>query len=277
MRLGALAVVVVGGCGRIAFDPLGDGSENPAAPWSAPEEWAISPSGDDPALSQDMLEMYLNTGSVDLVRTTRASKADVWSASAVVSELDVAAAQASPELSYDGLTLYFGSGRVGSLGSKDLWMSTRASLGAPWGVPAEIAELSSTLAEHPGCLSVDQLTIVLDSNRVAGTDDDLFIASRTSITAAWGAPTLLASLDVPGFDDESPCLTADGLGLYFDSNRSGLATLYFAQRQSSSDDFGTPVVIDVMDTGAPQYDPWVSADGHDLVFYSGGSMWHSTR
>ena len=44
----------------------------------------------------------------------------------------------TPEISRDGLSLYFASTRPGGLGATDLWVSQRASVDAPWGAPVNL-------------------------------------------------------------------------------------------------------------------------------------------
>ncbi|MEM9659462.1 MAG: hypothetical protein AAF961_13975, partial [Planctomycetota bacterium] len=41
----------------------------------------------------------------------------------------------APELSADGLTMFFAAERPGGFGSADIWFSTRASVGDPWSDP----------------------------------------------------------------------------------------------------------------------------------------------
>jgi hypothetical protein len=273
-----VTLIVASGCGRFAFDDRPSDTGVTVGAWGVPEQWPLSIGGDDPTLTSDLLEMYINVNSADLYRTTRATTADAWQPATLVAELDVTQDQSTSELSADGMTMYFASGRTGSLGAKDIWMTTRATASDPWDPPALIVELSSAEAEHPGCLSSDQLTIVFDSHRLANTDDDLFMATRTTPADAWGAPVELTALNVVGANDESPCMSADGLELYFDSNRGGKIALYLARRANRSDEFAAPEVIDYLVTqAANQSDPWVSPDSHDLVFASGSIMWHSTR
>ncbi len=42
------------------------------------------------------------------------------------------------DISADGLSLYFASFRSGTLGSSDLWVTTRASVVDPWGAPVNL-------------------------------------------------------------------------------------------------------------------------------------------
>lgn len=84
-----------------------------------------------------------------------------------------------------------------------------------------------------------------------------------SCTGAWGEPTLIASLDAAGEDDD-PSFTADVLELYFASRRPGgpLATnLWRSVRASRDDEWGAPTLVPGI--GAVNT-PHVSGDGLSL-------------
>src|SRR6476659_3739462 len=49
-----------------------------------------------------------------------------------------ASTEQGPALSADGLSLYFYSGRSGGVGSDDIWVSQRASVNDPWGMPVNL-------------------------------------------------------------------------------------------------------------------------------------------
>lgn len=44
----------------------------------------------------------------------------------------------SPSIATDGMSLYFGSARVGNIGFVDIWVSHRSSLSASWGQPENL-------------------------------------------------------------------------------------------------------------------------------------------
>ena len=65
-------------------------------------------------------------GHIDIWTSTRQNANDPWSIPINVTSLNTAADDVTPNLSFDGLTILFGSNRPGSLGGNDIWMSTRA-------------------------------------------------------------------------------------------------------------------------------------------------------
>src|SRR6185369_9097275 len=106
---------------------------------------------DDPTLPLDQLEIIFNsarTGSVggnDLWTAKRASTSDPWGTPTDVSELNTAGDDATPEITRDGLTLYWVAN--GAAGMKDIWMATRPDRTSPWANKTRIAPLASAADE----------------------------------------------------------------------------------------------------------------------------------
>src|SRR5207249_823543 len=72
----------------------------------------------------------------------------------------------APVTSVDGLTLFFASDRaVGPGGGADVWVATRAALGAPFDTPRLAPELSSPAVDIPGWISPDGCRMYLSSDR----------------------------------------------------------------------------------------------------------------
>jgi len=65
-------------------------------------------------------------GGNDLWTATRQNANDSWSAPVNLgAPLNTTVSDVTPNLSFDGLTLLFGTNRVGSLGGQDIWMAMR--------------------------------------------------------------------------------------------------------------------------------------------------------
>src|SRR5262245_946591 len=112
----------------------------PLGPWSAPTPIEITPvDDDDPTATGDLLELYFNRTN-DIYVTKRASLTDPWGAPVAVAELNTGNTETTPEVTYDGLTIYFASSRAGSLGGNDIWRSTRTSRTVPWSTPVHVNE-----------------------------------------------------------------------------------------------------------------------------------------
>jgi Tol biopolymer transport system component len=103
-----------------------------------------------------------------------------------------------------------------------------------------------------------------------------------------GEPVNLGSPVNTAGSDGTPCISADGLSLYFTSDRpggSGLHDLRVATRTSEKELWSSPVNLGSrVNSSSLDYFPCISADGLSLYFYStrsggrgGGDIWGTTR
>jgi hypothetical protein len=255
-------------------------------PWGAPSPIELPPptdGDDDPSPTDDMLELYINSnrsGAADVFVATRASTSDPFGTPVLVPLVSSSGGETTPEVSYDGLVMVVSSDRPGSIGANDIWQSTRATRSDAWGDPVHVAELSSIDSETAGNITPDGLTIVFTSTRVDGSSD-LFIAERASPTAAWDPPVAITACNT-AMKEGSPFLSADKLTLIFDTDRDGTLDLYMSERAAPTDPFPAPVpIVEIDTTTAAEEDPWMSADGRRLVFFSTRSgvagLWEATR
>ncbi len=88
-----------------------------------------------PNVRKDALEIFFfstrpgTLGMADIYAATRARTTDVWSAPVNLGpNVNSAAAETRPSLSWEGTTLYFGSTRPGGEGSTDIYVTTRQRL-----------------------------------------------------------------------------------------------------------------------------------------------------
>jgi Tol biopolymer transport system component len=264
------------------------GADARLAPWGVPTQvvfgnFPLATSVDDPTLRADMLEMLFNVGGTDIYRSTRPSVMDAWEMPTLVSELDTNTNVGSPDLSPDGLQLVFSDEAGGNAGIRITRRNTTSGVNGVFMPPTLVMELDSTLAEGSPAFSSDTLTLVFHSTR--GGTEDLWLSTRPDALPStdWTTPIALTSLNGPSSDD-SPCLSADGLTIYFSSIRGGatLRDLYMATRDSTSKDFSNIVPITELNTDQSDSDPWVSPDGRHMYFArsttSGSvSIWHSAR
>jgi len=95
-------------------------------------------------------------------------------------ELNTPQSDFGPELSDDGLELFFVSGRPGTLGGNDLWRTTRVTTVSAW-APAENlgAPVNTALNDRHPSLSGDGRTLIFASTRIGGFgSDDLWMTTR---------------------------------------------------------------------------------------------------
>ncbi len=255
-------------------------------PWGTPTPVVLpapTATDDDPSLTDDRLELCVNSsrgGNADILIATRASVGDVWPTPVLVAELSLASSETTPEISADGLSMIFASDRAGTLGGFDLWHSTRQSRPGAWANPTHIPELGSNVNEAAGNMTPDGLMIVFSSERTGNGSPDLFYAERSSRSVAWQAPIEVVAVNT-NMHEGSPFISADGLTLYFDTNRDGTFDLYTSHRASRAELFPAPVRLTDVDTAFVEVDPWLSLDGRRLMFVSdrGGTseLWEATR
>ena len=204
-----------------------------------------------------------------------------------------AAMEGPGTISSDGLELYFWDCyflRPGGFGGFDIWVSRRSSVSEPWGEAVNLGPLINTeYDDSKPSISADGLTLYFGSNRPGGYGGfDLWMSTRAATTDDWGAPVNLGE-PVNGEADETfPCVSADGLEIYFDSGRPGGYgdwDLWVAKRAATDDPWGEPVNLGEA-INSPYYDssPYLSPDGLLLLFHGlrpGGpsvlNMWVTTR
>ncbi|MBI5511565.1 MAG: PD40 domain-containing protein [Deltaproteobacteria bacterium] len=233
-----------------------------------------TPSGeDDPTLTGDLLEILFDSnrpgglGGGDLWRATRASSSAPFGPPVNVTELNSTGSETTPEITPDGLTLFFGSDRPGGAGSHDLYVSTRASRSAPWAAPARVAELATSSADYAAAPAGDAaLRVVYASSRAGGAGGvDLYEAARTLSTDPFGPPVSLGPLNA-GSEETSPWIDPTATALYFSSDRSGADDLFVTTRVGPGAPFAAPAPVDELNSADRDQDPWLSPDLRVIVF-----------
>ncbi len=153
--------------------------------------------------------------------------------------------------------------------------------GAEWaraefvfGPPAKLEPpLSSPFGEGLTCVSADGREMYLDSYR-AGTAGnwDLWRATRGTETEPWGAPVNLGAVVNTAYADACACMSADGLELYFSSDRPGgcgADDLWMTHRPTTDDEWDDPVNLgEVVNSPDVDLAPWITVDGLELYFSS---------
>ena len=271
-----LAVLALVGCGRVGFDPTSDAvvtSDAPPAPFdgtfSAPvliTELAGPDDEDDPSLTGDMLEMYFSSSvpaSDSLYKTTRPTLDSPWSTPELVTALTMGGTVNNAKVSFDGLSLYFSSGRAPSAGGSDIWVSTRASRSAEWSPPTRVIELASSVDDYEPYVLPGTLTMYF-TTKIAG-DGEPVRSERPNVATAFGGPVVVPGIAHTGY--EGSCfVTPDERGILFHSDRGANRDIYRATRPTANDPFSPAVALSEIDMGMKEEDPWLSPDGHVLIF-----------
>ena len=177
-----------------------------------------------------------------------------------------------PSISADGLTIYFDSDRRGGQGGQDIWMSTRPTVADSWGEPINLgAPINSWAGEWTPHISVDGLTLYLNTRRSGLNEGELHQVTRKSTSEPFGEPVNLGSNVNSPATEHSPSVSPDELTLYFTSGRSGGpggGDLYMAVRSSTSEPFGPAQILANVNTSVRDANPSISSDGLTLFFDS---------
>lgn len=297
LRAAPIVALLISACGRIGFDPRGDGGRGdaldpdssidaaPLGPFGPPElitELVDTIATSNPTLTPDGLEMFMikrpTTGDVFVSR--RATTTAPWNPPVAVPELNSGGDESGLHLSRDGLTMYFASNRAGGLGNHDIYRASRPTLTQPFAAPVHLATVSTAGDESGPAVDGSELLLMITANPAPR---DLYASERATTTAPWPPPAPIAGLDSSS-DQSGPDPSPDGLAVYFASDRAGglgAQDLYVATRPTRNDPFGTAVALTSINSTVADNTVWTSADGRTLYFASARSgtvlLYRATR
>jgi Tol biopolymer transport system component len=230
-----------------------------------------------PTVSSDETELFFTSGrngQEDLFVSKRPGRESPWGEPAKLGALvnDPLGDDFSLRLAMNGLTLYFGSNRAGGFGAADLYMTTRESQNDAWGRAINLGPILNTAAfEAFPTPSSDGNTLYFNrSTTFDSQDSDIWVTNRSDADSPWTAPRRL-EMPVNGPRAEfSPALSADGLSLYFSSERDGSIAIWVSIRNSAADAWGLPRNLgpNVNAAGAMTLAPFITSNNRALYFMS---------
>ncbi len=277
------------------------------APWGAPVNLGprVNTKGweSGACLSADGLTLIFSSdrpgggGGNDLWMATRRSKAEQFGEPVNLgAQVNRSGAEMHPALSVDERTLYFVA--YSGHGDSDLWQApilppgteewTTLPNGWRVGKPVSLGPtVNGPETDHMPCVSADGLTLLFASNRPGGQGGmDIWRCTRRTTGEPWGAPTSLEPpVNNPGHATD-PCLSPDGLTLFFSSwGGQGKCDLWMSTRRHAADPWGVPENVgSTVNSSSDDKEPHVAADGLTLLFASdrpGGQgdhdLWMCTR
>ena len=177
-----------------------------------------------------------------------------------------------PSISSSGLALFFNSPRIGTLGANDIWASFSS------GAPINVSSVNTSAADVAPDISSDGLTLFWSSTRTdfGGTgagDMNIFMATRADVPppSPFGPTVNLSTINTI-YNDVAPTISADGLSLYFTSDRPGGFggfDLYVSIRLDLGSSFGAAVNLgSLINSNLDDMAPSISSDGSILYFDS---------
>jgi hypothetical protein len=178
-----------------------------------------------------------------------------------------------PNISADGLTIFFVSARPGGYGGRDIWVMRRDTIYNEWGTPMNLeSPINSKYRDSGPSISADGLSLFFDSDRSGGYGtQDIWVSTRPTQSDPWGEPVNLGATVNSSSPERAPSISADGLELFFHSDRpiSGMQDLWVTTRKTINDPWGPPVNLGLtVNSGTFDGASNISFDGLSLFFMS---------
>jgi serine/threonine protein kinase/Tol biopolymer transport system component len=163
-----------------------------------------------------------------------------------------------------------------------------------YGTPVNLGPIvNSSAYDGQPSISSDGRELFFSSNRSGSLDDrDIWVARRESTNDQWGKPTNLGPPVNSSASENTPCISQDGLTLYFASNRPhghGDFDLWRARRSTIKGPWGEPANLGpVVNSTKTELHPHISTDNLSLYFsgpggkgrsegYGGDDIWVAKR
>jgi hypothetical protein len=187
-----------------------------------------------PAVSLQANELWFaserepNVGESDVWYSRRSGRDAEWSPPERVDTLSTPEKDTPRPPGFGNRVMPIGSRATGS-GFNATYLAERAGRDESFAAPELVAELVfPELSTVDGFLSEDGLTLYFNLTPDAGeADGDLYVATRPTPDAPFGAPEALDELNTTG-DERDPWLSPDGKHLFFSSDRDGTLNIYEA-------------------------------------------------
>lgn len=221
-------VLLLAGCGRIGFAPSDvDAADHDAAGSDAADDVFVRPFGPPQRIP----------------------------------EIASAFEDDDPSMTADGLELYFGSARAGTVRT---FRSIRASPSDPWSAPTEVTALGPQ--NNNPRVSYDGLAIYFSSDRAPSEGVDIWRATRPSRELEFGTPERVVELSTPKRDFEPAVATTQSAAVLTSDRESGDSDLFVAERRGDGS-FASPVRLALSDDPLAHGSPWLLPDGLHLVYH----------
>jgi hypothetical protein len=225
---------------------------------------------DDPTISNDKLTVILKaapTGQTDddLYMCTRTALTDTFTCALITALNATPSQESSPEISPDGLTLYFSSDRV-TAGNGDVYKSTYSN--GMWGAPVMDADLSvGNVGDH--AISPDGLTAVTIHS---GT---FYVFSRATTSAAWGTGTVHNELTTGVTSVAAPTITNGAQTIYF---HAGSPRDIYVSHRNANGTFQTATAVAELNTTATRdAAPFVLQSDKYMIFERDYDIFETSR
>jgi Tol biopolymer transport system component len=179
-----------------------------------------------PTLTPDGNTVYFNTNRAtpsnsaeQVFVATRASAGDDFAPPAVVTAFMNNDNQ--PFVNATGDKIYFSSGsRPDTTGGADLYDAPIDGSGNVGAAQILIGAVNTSANEQVPSVTADELTLYFC--RSNGTDNDIYMATRSDASAPWGAGSAVPGYATQGVEEVPTWISPDGCDLYFYDNGSDM-------------------------------------------------------
>jgi len=281
-KLYAVMFVLLTGCGRIGFEPLGiaggddggvaDGIDAPTSctafgPWGTPRritELATTADEYGVQIMADGLTLYFDrhgTVADELFVARRPDRSSPFGVAQALPELGMGNSEGSATARGDELEIYFESSRSGTV---CIYRATRSGDVSTWGTPVAVTTLCGSATEGP-FLTHDGLTLYYSTASPPTDSGTIMVSQRASTAAGFPTGTPIVEL-MSGATKGYPVASSDGLTVYFESGSP--TDLFEATRPTLGSAFGAATQIQGINTASIEQDVSISADGLELFFGS---------
>ena len=217
-------------------------------------------------LTADELTVFFTVADQSGIRifsATRTTTSASFGTATFVSTLSGTGSNSYPSLTGDGLAIFLESDRVADAGF-ELFEAVRATNSGPFGSLAQIPLLESPTFDGEPYVAPDGKTLYFVRGATSAGPFNIFQSAWSG--AQFGQPAMLGVVDT---GQSAPVITADGLTLYYASDRaggSGGPDVWKATRKDvASLTFNAPVHVPELDTASTDQPTWISAD--ECVIY----------
>ncbi len=111
------------------------------------------------------------------------------------------------------------------------------------------------------------------------SSDDIFVSSRATTTAPWGAAMPIAELNTT-VEESGPSINTTETFVVFASTRAptaGGSDLWTARRATTGTPWGPSQPLAELNTSGAETDPWLSPDERTIVFARNNNLFIATR
>lgn len=281
----ATAFAFASGCSAILGIPgevsVSDGSDSGPTPSEAGTDAPIPDAGSDVAKTDAPTDAPVDA------RPPSCDPSKPFGTPTMLTTLSSAEFEGSPRVSDDELTVYIDAVRAPGAPTFDLYQATRTtvtdSFGALVPIPSTDLTINTANDEYAPTVADKGLVLMFERYDFATTNNDLYIATRTSTTLPFGTATAVTALNSGNFEG-NPYLNPSATEVWYTRVAGGNADIWRAKREPGVG-YTTSKVTEVSGP-LNDYNPVISADELTIYFASqrpgvsagiDGNVWVATR